>query len=215
MVSLSSANSLFELAFAVNAVLPALVSEFERVKSDAADSLLKKVREARPQFELREGDRLEFIDFAYRSSPGLRLGWYMTRAVSVVSLLLCVLSLGALVWSASRPLEEIPDRDLHIFVALAFAVGPAFYVARDRYLRWIYSALVRSSDDPADAEFFAECADLYLGTKRMFERHERQIDELNAQLSATLLKARWTMFRVRVMGVWHKLRFGFLSRRKP
>jgi hypothetical protein len=53
MRTLSASSSVFQLAFAVNAVLPVVIADFEKVRKEAADSLLRKIKEYRPEFDLR------------------------------------------------------------------------------------------------------------------------------------------------------------------
>src|SRR5258705_13880575 len=138
MPILGDSVSIFQLAFGVNAVLPVLISDFETVRDDAADSVLRKIKEFQPQFVLKEEDRFEFVDFTFKSVAGLRHARIVTRLIGALSLVLCALSLVALCWSALRPKEEISSARLFAFVGATLIVGPALYVARNEYLKWFY-----------------------------------------------------------------------------
>jgi hypothetical protein len=207
MPTLSASNSLFELAFGVNAVLPVLISDFERIKEQAAESLLRKLKECRPHFELKERDRVDFVDFAFRSNVGLRHAHWATRIVSVLSIVFCIASLGALVWSAHSPDQQVDFRCLVAFVAVTLVFAPSLYVARDRYLKWLYSILVvHGSNEKADAELFANCVEIYLTYMKRFEQHDRAFAEVMAQAPILIWKARLILFQIRVMRAWNKLR---------
>lgn len=72
MVTLSAATSVFQLAVGVNAVMPVLLSDLERARFDVAESLLRKLKENFPNFEVKDRDRHFFITFTSASIRGFK-----------------------------------------------------------------------------------------------------------------------------------------------
>jgi hypothetical protein len=179
MPTLSASNSIFQLAFGVNAVLPSLISDFESTRKEAADSLLRKIKHYCPDFELKEQERVDFIDFSFRSTAGLRHGRAVTHATAFISLLLCAFSLAALCWAALKPEEQVSTKFFLEFVGVTLVGGPLLYVGRNAYLKWIYSVLVTySTNEKRDAELFATCVRAYLLHKKEWEEISWRLDEV-------------------------------------
>jgi hypothetical protein len=139
MPTLSASSSVFQLAFAVNAALPVLISDFEVVRNDAADTLLRKIKKYCPEFKLDELDRVDFVDFSFRSTRGLRHAWLITRLTIFVALSLCFVSLAALCWSAVKPDQQVSSGSFFAFVSATFILGPLVYFGQNRYLKWLNS----------------------------------------------------------------------------
>ena len=214
MPTLSSSNSLFELAFGVNAVLPVLISDFEAVKHQTAESLLRKIKEVRPKFKLIERDRLDFVDFTVGSIRGYRFANHLTRVVGLISLFFCGASLGVLYWSAHEPDLEIKSNALFAFVLITLIVGPIIYEARNRYLKWLYSKLVtHGTNEKADAVLFAECADMYLRSKKKFETLDREMKKKSLQAQILIYRMKIMLFWMKLEDFWHSVRLKCLSRR--
>ena len=203
MPTLSSANTVFQLAFGVNAVLPVLVADFERVRTEAAHSLLRKIKEYRPDFELKERDRLDFVDFTLRSSPGLRSARLVTHLTALLSLAFCGLSLAALCWAALSPEHQISSKLFFTFVALTLIFGPLFYIARDRYLVWLYKVIaIYGTNEKNDALLFAQCVETYLEFKKTWEPLERQANELMLEASRMTWKVKLSRVQMKIQSSW-------------
>lgn len=206
MPSLSASNSLFELSFGVNAVLPALFAGFHAVKEKAAESLLRKLKEVKPGFEIRERDIPDFIDFHFKSSRGLRHAKYITYITAFISLSLCATSLAALCWSAENPNFEVPSKYLYAFVGLTLVAAPIFYWLRDRYLQWLYSAMViHGTNNEVEALVFADCVNLYLAHKKEWEPLEQEMNAFKAELPFLIWKMRLMRFEIWLMSLWRRL----------
>jgi hypothetical protein len=207
MPTLSASTSVFQLAFGINAVISVLISEFENVRKEAADSLLRKIREYRPDFDLKERDRLDFMDFTFRSSRGLRHAKAITWINIFFSLMLCALSLACLCWAALRPDEQISSKLFLWFVVFTFFVGPLFYFIRNRLLKWLYSVLVSyGTNQQNEALLFAECVDIYLETKRNWAPIEQQLNEATLKIPLMIWKIRLARIRMRLISLRERLR---------
>lgn len=114
-MKLSDGNSVFQLAFGLNAVIPILVASFDDVKEKTAESLLRKIREHQPKFALKENERVDFTEFHFGSNKGLQYARIITRVVICASLIFCGISLGALVWAAVDPEHEIQTSMFYLF----------------------------------------------------------------------------------------------------
>jgi hypothetical protein len=195
MPTLAASTSIFQLAFGVNAVLPVLISDFEAVRKQAADSILQKIKEYRPDFQLKERDRIDFVDFTFQSTRGLRHAGIITRLTAFISLALCGLSLAALCWSALKPDQQISSQEFFVFVGATLIGGPVLYFARNYFLKWLYKAFVsQGSNTESEAVLFAECVDIYLKHKKEWEKIEQQMDEL-------LLKVPLLNWQIRIMTI--------------
>lgn len=182
MPTLGASNAVFQLAFGVNAVLPILIADFEQVRKQAAESFLSKIKEHRPDFALKEQDRIDFVDFAFRSSRGLRHARMLTYITILVSLLFCGFSLVALCWAAQQPEREISSRLFYWFVGVTLIGGPSFYVARNSYLKWLYRVLViHGMNNRAEVALFSDCVNTYLQSKKQWEPIEQQMREIMSE----------------------------------
>ncbi len=223
MPTLSASASVFQLAFGINAVLPVLISDFENVRREAADSLLRKIREHRPDFVLKERDRIDFVDFTFRSSTGLRHAKTITLTSGLTSSLLCALSLSALCWAAFRPDEQISPKLFLWFVGLTLIVGPLFYVMRNRYLKWLYSVMViHGTNEQAETLLFAGCVDVYLEHKRRWAPIERRLREATSDIPLMIWKMRVARIQMKLIPVyvrlktfWNSLHKRRIFKRKP
>jgi len=57
MPTLTASTSIFQLAVGVNAILPALISDFEAVRDQVAELFMRQIREHDPDFNVKECDR--------------------------------------------------------------------------------------------------------------------------------------------------------------
>jgi hypothetical protein len=207
MLTLSASNSVLQLAFGVNAVLPVLISDFQVVRNEAADSLLRKIKEYRPDFELKERDRIAFMDFTFRSSRGLRFARLVTHVTGFLSLALCGLSLAALCWSAVRPNEQISSKLFLVFVGVTLIGAPSFYLARNLFLKWFYSAfVVYGTNEKSEMLLFADRADTYLTYKKDWEIRRREMDELMLKADLLLWKVKLIHVRNGLKDLWYGVR---------
>jgi len=207
MPTLSASNSIFQLACGVNAVLPVIISDFETVRKEAADSLLRKIKEYCPDFELKERDRIDFVDFSFRSTTGLRHANLITRFTALTSLVLCGLSLTALCWAALKPDQEVSSKLFFTFVGVTLVGGPLLYVSRNAYLKWLYRLLViHGTNTKADAELFARCVQMYVTFKKQWERHEQSINASVADIPIMIWKLRFLRIEMRLKIFWSQLR---------
>ncbi len=207
MPTLSASNSVFQLACGVNAVLPVLISDFERVKEEAADTLLRKIKEYCPGFELKERERIDFVDFSFRSTVGLRHAHIITRITVIISLVLCGISLAALCWAALKPDHEVSSGLFFAFVGITLIGGPLLYIARDAYLKWLYSILViHGTNDKADAELFAGCVKAYLSFKKQWEYRKQQVNEATSNIPLMIWKLRLARIEMRLKAASFRIR---------
>ena len=214
MLTLSSSNSIFQLAVGVNAVLPVLISDYEGIRDKAADSTLRKIQELNPTFELKERDRQEFISFTLRSTTGLRYAQRLTFWMAVISITLSAASLTALCWAAIEPERTISVKELLVFVGVTLIASPLFYVATNRHLKWIYSILERkSSTEESDVALFSEIVTSYLAFQKSWEQHEQKMDDLLATIPFIIWRARFSLLAMRFKRVYfdtlYKIRFWF------
>lgn len=205
MPTLGDSVSIFQLAFGVNAVLPTLISGFEKVRDDAADSVLSKIKEIQPEFEVKEEDRFEFVDFIFNSVARLRYARIGTRLIGGLSLVFCALSLIALYWAALRPKEEISATRLFEFVTATLIVGPALYFARNEYLKRFYRSFVYERNTKADAAVFAFCTKTYLTYKRSWDDRERS-QTFRSSIAFMTWQLRWMTFQMKLVPLRHLLR---------
>jgi hypothetical protein len=217
MPTLSASSSLFQLAVGVNAVIPALISDFEIVRNQAADSLLRNIGEYNPAFTLKERDRHAFISFCLKASGGLRLAKVLTHITVSLALSLCALSLGALCWSATQPNREISVQYFFWFVAVTLVIAPSFYVARNLILKQIYRTMADNSlnDEREVLQFtdsFKNCLEMKKLTDAGHELiHHAQTTIYRTQLSEFWrnLKYRWYSLWTRIQLFWIRLRSRF------
>lgn len=205
MPTLAECNSIFQLAVGINAVLPAVLSGFEETRMQAAELFLRKIRECRPDFELKERDRPEFVNFVFQSVNGLRYARRITRFIGAASVALAASSLGLLVLAALEPLREISREQLYWFVLVSLIVAPALYMARNSFLKWLYGVLVRNVDSEAELQLFASCVDTYLSLQRRWRVTEPPFHEAMAALPIMRLKLKWSIARMRVGDWWYRV----------
>lgn len=210
MVTLGGCDSLLQLAFGANAVLPLLISDFEALREKAAEVLVRKLKEFDPTFNLRERDRVEFVEFAFRSSPGLRRAHYVTRATVCLALGLCGLSLLGLGVAALKPEQQISDRLFFGFFGFALVIAPFVYYARNVYLKWLYSVFIKyGTNKQQEAEVFAFCVNAHLEHQKTWEPIEQRLREDAAALPILIWKLRLVTFKLTVLRWWLNLRSVF------
>jgi hypothetical protein len=203
MPRLVDCSSIFQLAFGVNAVLPAVLAEFELVRREAAESLLRKIKEYRPDFQLKERDRIDFVDFTFRSSRGLRHARTVTRLTAFISVAFCGLSLVALCLAALNPEAQLSFKRLLAFVGMTLIIGPLVYIARNSYLKWLYRVnVIYGTNEQKEALLFAECVNAYLKFKKEFE----PLSDGMAQISVMVWRLRLAEMRMRVVSIWYWIR---------
>jgi len=212
MPTLASSSSILQLAVAVNAVFPVLISDFEEVRDKTAESLLRKIKEYRPDFVLKERDRLEFVSFTFQSSKGLRHAKFITGFTAVLSIMLSSISLAGLCCAAIWPDNRISVKQLLFFVGVSLVGAPLFYLGRNRYLRWLYSVQVAyGTNEKVEAVFFADCVDLYLKHKESWEPLEQTMDSMIADVHLTLWKMawkrRWRRLQMKLGRIWDTVYF--------
>lgn len=214
-ITLSASNSLFELAFGVNAILPALFAGFRDVKEKAADSLLRKIKELHPEFEIAERDRLDFVKYHFDSSRGLRHAKHVTNITAVLALSMCATALVALCLSAAEPNREVPPLLLFSYVGVALVGAPIVYWLRDQYLQWLYSIMVvHSTNDAQEAKIYADCVTSYLVHKKEWEPIQQGMEEFQAQVPLLLWKLRWMRLQMWQIVFWGRIRSWFAFKRK-
>jgi hypothetical protein len=208
MPKLTDCNSIFQLAFGMNAVLPAVIADFEFVRNEVADSLLRKIKECLPQFELKERDRIDFVDFTLRSSRGLRHARTITRLTAFISVAFCAISLVALCLSALNPEAQLSRGWLFAFVATTLVVGPLFYIARNSFLKWLYKTnVIHGTNEKKEAVLYAECVNAYLDFKKGWTL-DRTLGEGMAQISVMMWRMRLTEIKIILI----RVRYWILSK---
>jgi hypothetical protein len=207
MPTLTASTSIFQLAVGVNAILPALISDFEAVRDQVAELFMRQIREHEPDFDIKECDRQEFISFAFMSSRGLRHAKAITNATIAFSVLACGASLAALIWAAIVPEQQISVRQLFAFVGLTLIFGPLLYVARNRFLRWLYSIFVKHShNEKAGAMLFAHCVKAHIEFTKNWEKIDPEMDMLMASIPLMIWKMRFMTLEMKAKMLWHKIR---------
>lgn len=183
-----------------------LISRFEKVRDDAADSVLCKIKEIQPESEVKEEDRFEFVEFVFKSVARLRHARIITRVIGGLSLVFCALSLTALCWAALRPHDEMSATLLFGFVTATLIAGPPLYLARNECLKRSYRRFVYERNTEADAALFAFCTQTYLTFKRSWEGRERAPEPFRSSIAFMIWQLRWLRFQMQLVPLRHWLR---------
>jgi hypothetical protein len=196
MPLLSASTSVFQLAFGINAVLPIVMNDFEKVREELADMQLRKIKEYNSQFNIRERDWPEFVEFVFLSSRGMRFAQRITHLTALLSLVLCIVSLAFLCWSATAPDHLMSSQHFYWFVAATLVIAPILYYARDRGLKALYKLMViHTENEQREAELLAGCAKLFFDIKKT----DREIENktLEAEVEAARIELRILYMRVK------------------
>ncbi|WP_246792139.1 hypothetical protein [Burkholderia perseverans] len=200
MITLGSSSSLFQFALGANAVMPALLSDFRRWKELASEMTLRRLKEVRPDFDIKEHQKPDFVDFVFKSSGGQRIAHKLNLFVALYALVACAVSLGALCWSADRPELPVKSNVLALFVFGTIVLGPAIYVSRDLFLSHVYRTLtVRGLRSDPEALLLARCAELYIQHSDEWRVFDVQFDEQEIELERLI----WSMRAMRAKMAWH------------
>jgi hypothetical protein len=141
------------------------------------------------------------------SSRGLRHAKAITNATVAFSLAACAASLAALLWAAIAPEQKISVRQLFAFVGVTLILGPLVYVARNRFLKWLYSIFVKHShNEKANAMIFVHCAQAYIEFKKKWEKIDPELDMLMASIPLMIWKMRFMRLEIKVRKIWYKIR---------
>jgi hypothetical protein len=145
MPTLGASSSIFQLAVGVNAVLPILISDFESVRDQVIESILRNIKEFKPEFNVKANERQEFVTFCLRASGGLKIMIILTRLTLLLSASVSAGSLAMLCWSSIQPGCVISLRQFFWFVGIALVVAPIFYILRNGVLKAIYAQMATKS----------------------------------------------------------------------
>lgn len=178
MITLGSSSSLFQFALGANAVMPALLSDFRRWKELASEMTLRRLKEVRPDFDVKEHQKPDFVDFVFKSSGGQRIAHKINLFVAFYALVACAVSLSALCWSAGRPELPVKSSVLMLFVFGTIVLGPAIYVFRNLVLSHVYRTLtIHGLRSEQEAHFLARYAELYVQYSDEWRVFDAQFDE--------------------------------------
>jgi hypothetical protein len=206
--TLAAANSLFQLGVGVNAVLPLLIADFETVRDRTAESLLRKIKEFKPDFDIKERDRQEFVSFVLRSTRGLRVAKWLTGVMGAVSLALSGISLVALYYAAIEPSRNISTEMVRIFISVTLVGAPVLYVSINYLYKQLYAAMAaKASNERNEAILMAGSIEAHLRFKNEMDPLFDEIDKMtNVTIPLAVARMRWFHFRIAVKRSLFKLR---------
>jgi hypothetical protein len=142
MAKLVDCASLFSVAFAVDAVIPALSFAFrsthERITRRTADAIQKHV----PSIVIKEKDVPLLLKFVKGSSVGLRFADRAKAALIGMFLIGMLASFVGLVVSATNPEVHLADWIVWVFAIYTLLVCPALQIGYDRFIRFLEHVLI-------------------------------------------------------------------------
>jgi hypothetical protein len=197
--TLQNTVSIFQLAFGVNAVVPALHVAFRRTQDSLATRLVRDLRKLVPTFELDEKN-LERLGLVVSTTlPGLKLANRLKIIPFFMLGTAMVISFFGLVLSAVQPAFELSDGWVWVLSIYILIVCPGSYLLYHALLKglerlWIW----KWTSDPSSAVKFAEIAQMHLDHAEFMERIQGALHLAQMQSAAAAKKElrelvqRWT-----------------------
>lgn len=195
MALISSANSIFELAFGANVVFAIILARFKKTNENVALYVAKRIAIHVPNFQLEEHEKPAFVDFAFRSIVGLRLAYWFSIITVILSLLVVTVSVVALIKSAVDPNYSLPDSVVTGFAVIGLLVCPGLYLVQEWLVdRFEGAFLARTQMDRQKAELTAS-------SFRMIQEGRALIESTNTMIAKSemaRLSAQWMLLVHRI-----------------
>jgi hypothetical protein len=205
MAKLVDCATIFQLAFGVNAILPAIVIAYRRTQTNIVRWVSKEVDKHRPEFAIDESEMADFLDFATDLHHGLKsLGWAKRIPITACMISL-VVSFFGLLFAATRPDAHLSNGLLWSFAIYSLVICPSLAT-------W-YTGLLRFEEK--------ELVKLWVRERTALERlaaaFRKMKDEEKARFPDVASEKKWLEEEIeRRKGILRETRWGrFLSKRLP
>lgn len=212
MANISNLNSIFEIAFGVNAVSFALLSRLRKTKQQLASFIENRIKQIDGNFELLETEKRDFVDFVFRSSNGLKIAHYAGLIAASIAAFATFFSIFVLLFSAEYPQIEIPIKDATIISICLLLLCPAIYMLYDRFLGFLVTAKIEAGIDDDKAKTFQRCFKLTQGMKKTIEDTDKTLAEIksesfkiNIQLQYDAIKYKLSLALDKIKLFFHRL----------
>jgi hypothetical protein len=150
MAKLVDCASILSLAFAVDAVFPAIAFTFRNTHERLTTHTVEAIRTRIPTFAIKQRDLGEFLKWVKDVSPGLR---YASRGRIVLIAMFIIgafISLVGLALSATHPQVCIANWIVWTFTIYALFLCPVLQIAFDRFMRWLEHGLMIEWEERED-----------------------------------------------------------------
>ena|ERR1041384_1216113 len=170
--------SIFQLAFGVNAVLPAVYFAFRRTHESIASRFASELKKIDGEFKFDESEMIEFRRFVYLSSAGLRA----TDRIKFVPLFLfagaVAFSFVGLMLAATNPHGSLSNTLVWVFSVYALLISPTIGLLYELWLHQFERLVILSWLEPANVEFTAKCFRLSLDARRATVEARTVLEEI-------------------------------------
>jgi hypothetical protein len=142
MARLADCASIFQLAFGLNAALPAVSFAFRRAHENITVRFSKEVQNADPEFKFNEWEMVQFRRFVKGSSTGLKFAQRIKVFPILAFGISVLLSFVGLIFGATMPDYALANRWVWTFALFSLVFSPALGLAYEWFLRFLEQAIL-------------------------------------------------------------------------
>jgi hypothetical protein len=138
--------SIFQLAFGLNAVLPALFLTYRGLQASLARYLVEELRKIDPSLTLGEREMVVVRHYVRYGFPAIRLSRSLGLGVGGLFIVALILSFLGLLMSAIKSDEPLHDWSVILFSVFAVIMCPALGIIYDRWIWFVEQQVVLRLD---------------------------------------------------------------------
>jgi hypothetical protein len=146
-VRLTDCTSIFQLGFALNAIVPTLLIALHRTALSLQNTFVQALKSPAFDLNLDDQEAAEFARFIVRGAGGFRRARQALRYPAFLMFAGVLVSFVGLWSAATHPKHEIPTVTLFVFCLFCLFVFPAIGVLYETYLRYMEDLMVRALTD--------------------------------------------------------------------
>jgi hypothetical protein len=207
-VEISSANTLLQLGFGANAVMPFLLSTINKSRREIATWYYKTLRTNVPEIPISEAELRDLQVFMEKSSPALRLlRKLMWLPISISGIAVIFSWLGMTV-AAIEPNYCIPESLVKIYAFVVLLVLPLVYFLWLTATNSLADFLMRSwAGRPRHVyRYDAQLFRIHMKAKEDLRKFRSDTRRIIVEHELKLYKVRWQRYTTRVKRSWVRLR---------
>jgi hypothetical protein len=195
MAQLQACASIFQLAFGLNAVMPAVFFAYKRTHEKITMRFAKEVQVQAPELKFDEYELIAFRRFVRGMSTGLKFADRVKYLPITLFFIAVVLSFFGLVYGAIRPEGKLDDGLVWGFSIFALLISPLLGLGYEWFLGYLERAVLLSwAESPEAAAEVAAHFKLSLTSAREIDELAKSVREAAVRVdkfSEDMARFRW------------------------
>jgi hypothetical protein len=202
MATFIDTASIFQLAFGVNAVLPAVHLAFRRTHESISRRFADELQKQHSEFKFDEWEMSEFRRFVFGSSRGLKFASRAKIVPILMFLIAIVLSFLGLIKAATAPQDTLNSELVWSFAIYSLIVCPSVGLMYELFLGRLEHLIVLRWFEPANVLDTAKHFKIFLETRKIgveSEQLSREVQSRAAELEIARLKYTWNSYKRKLL----------------